>query len=85
MTGVQTCALPICEGLATDRPVVVAQAADGTLIEVFEWEAGGVEKAHNNPVILKLWERYWEACSVTPLNTLAEAESPFAGFTSLEL
>ena len=73
------------EGLATDRPVVVAQAADGTLIEVFEWEAGGVEKAHNNPVILKLWERYWEACSVTPLNTLAEAESPFAGFTSLEL
>jgi hypothetical protein len=73
------------EGLATERPVVVAKAADGALIEVFEWEAGGVEKAHSNPAVLRLWERYWEACSVIPLNTLPEAGSPFAGFAPVEL
>jgi hypothetical protein len=73
------------EGLATDRPVVVALAADGTLVEVFEWEAGGAAKAHGNPEVLKLWERYWAACSPVPLNTLAEAAEPFAGFAPADL
>jgi hypothetical protein len=28
-------------GLATDRPHIVAAAADGTIVEVFEWAEGG--------------------------------------------
>ena len=33
------------EGLATDHPVTACQATDGTIVEVFEWAAGGTEKA----------------------------------------
>ena len=46
--------LLLAEGLVTDRPVSAGQATDGTIVEVFEWAAGGVERAHNNPVVRKL-------------------------------
>ncbi len=32
------------EGLATGHPVTSCQAKDGTVVEVFEWAAGGVER-----------------------------------------
>jgi hypothetical protein len=73
------------EGLATDRPVVAARAADGTVVEVFEWVAGGVEKAHSNARVLALWKRYADACEIVPLVTLAESSSMFASFTPLDL
>ena len=73
------------EGLATDHAVTVCQARDGTIVEVFEWAAGGTEKAHTNPVVLKLWERYAAVCDYVPLATLAESSTMFASFTPLEL
>jgi len=73
------------EGLATDHPVIACQAKDGTIVEVFEWAAGGTEKAHINPIVLKLWERYAAACDYAPLATLAESSNLFASFTPLEL
>jgi hypothetical protein len=73
------------EGLATDRPVIACQAKDGTIVEVFEWAAGGTEKAHANPVVLKLWERYAAACDYVPLTSLPEASNMFASFTPLDL
>jgi predicted membrane GTPase involved in stress response len=73
------------EGLATDRPVVAARAEDGTIVEVFEWAPGGVEKAHTNPVVGKLWGRYAAACDIVPLNQLAESSTMFASFTPLDL
>ncbi len=73
------------EGLATDHPVTACQAKDGTVVEVFEWAAGGTEKAHTNPVVLKLWERYAAACDYVPLATLAESSTQFASFTPLDL
>jgi hypothetical protein len=73
------------EGLATDRPVVAGRAADGTIVEVFEWAPGGVEKAHANPVVLKLWERYAAACEIVPLSRLDESSTMFASFTPLDL
>ena len=73
------------EGLATKRPVVAAQAADGTIVEVFEWTVGGVEKAHSNPVVLELWKRYGDACEIVPLNALAESSTMFASFTPLNV
>lgn len=68
------------QGLATDHPVTVARAADGTIVEVFEWKPGGIEKAHTNPEVLKLWGRYAEACDYVPLNTLSETSQSFASF-----
>jgi len=68
-------------GLATQRPTVIATAADGTLVEVFEWVEGGIEKAHSHPGVLKMWGRYAEVCDYVPLNTLAESGMMFASFT----
>jgi hypothetical protein len=73
------------EGLATDRPVIAAQAKDGTVVEAFEWAEGGVEKAHTNPVVQTLWERYAAACEIVPLNQLAESSTVFASFTPLDV
>jgi hypothetical protein len=73
------------EGLATDMPATVMMAKDGTILEVFEWAPGGMEKAHSNAAVGALWGRYWEACEVVPLNTLAEAAEMFASFQRVEL
>ncbi len=73
------------EGLATRHPVTACQAKDGTVVEVFEWAAGGAERAHSNPVVLKLWERYAAACDFVPLTSLPEASTMFASFTPLDL
>src|ERR1700734_2391617 len=66
------------EGLATDRSVTACLAKDGTVVEVFEWVAGGAARAHSNPVVLKLWERYAAACDIVPLASLPEASTMFA-------
>jgi len=73
------------EGLATDHPVTACQAKDGTIVEIFEWEAGGVERAHTNPAVIKLWERYASACDYVPLTSLSESSTQFASFTPIEL
>jgi hypothetical protein len=70
---------------ATDRPVIAAQAKEGTVVEAFEWAEGGVEKAHTNPVVQKLWERCAAACEIVPLNQLAESSTVFASFTPLDV
>ncbi len=73
------------EGLVTDMPATVMMAKDGTIIEVFEWAPGGVEKAHTNAAVGALWGRYWEACDVVPLKDLPEGADMFATFRRLEL
>ena len=73
------------EGLATGHPVTACQARDGTIVEVFEWADGGVQRAHTNPVVMKLWERYAAACDIVPLTSLPEASTMFASFTPLDL
>jgi hypothetical protein len=73
------------EGLATGHPVTVCQAKDGTIVEVFEWAEGAVQRAHTNPVVMKLWERYAAACDIVPLTSLPEASTMFASFTPLDL
>jgi hypothetical protein len=73
------------EGLVTDRPFIACQAKDGTVVEIFEWVEGGVQRAHSSPVVQKLWERYAEVCDYVPLNQLPEAADMFAAFTPLAL
>lgn len=73
------------QGLATEMPVTAVRAADGTIVEVFEWEAGAIPKAHTDPEVGKLWLRYRTACEIIPLNSLAEAAQMFAGFLRIDL
>ncbi|MEO8345595.1 MAG: hypothetical protein ABI607_07870 [Betaproteobacteria bacterium] len=80
--------LPILrsQGLATLRPGTVLRAADGTLIEIFEWVSQAtIDAAHTNPAVLALWERYAACCDYITLSDLAEAKELFAGFELVEL
>ncbi|MEO3408177.1 hypothetical protein AAFN85_29955 [Mucilaginibacter sp. CAU 1740] len=72
------------EGLVTDRESIIMEAADGTIIEVFEWlSAEAIANAHNNPVVQQMWSEYAAVCDYIPLNTLAEAGDMFATFAPL--
>ena len=74
------------EDLVTDTPALVMRAADGTIVEVFEWRsADAIQKAHSNPAVWALWSDFGEACDYTPLNKLAETEQMFAEFDSVQL
>jgi hypothetical protein len=72
------------EGLATEREPLICRAADGTVLEVFEWVAGGTDRAHSNPRVLAMWAEYAEVCEYVPLNTLPECAQMFATFTAVE-
>ena len=73
------------ENLVTDRIPIIARAADGTLIEVFEWaSAAAIEQAHHNRNVQALWERFAQACEYVPLVQLAESQGLFATFEGVE-
>lgn len=74
------------QGLVTDTRAQVMRAADGTIVEVFEWRsAQAIEQAHSNPAVLALWERFGAACDYTPLAKLPETRQMFAEFDSVDL
>jgi quinol monooxygenase YgiN len=73
------------EGLVTDRKPVIVEAADGTIIEVFEWlSAEAIQKAHQNTEVQKMWGEYAAVCDYVPLNTVPEANNMFADFTPVD-
>ncbi len=79
--------LPVlrAQSLATSRPSVVLRAADGTLLEIFEWVSqAAIDAAHTNPAVLALWERYAACCDYVTLGDLAEAGVMFPGFELVE-
>ena len=72
------------EGLVTDRPRYAMQAADGCVIEVFEWRsAEAIEQAHQNAAVHALWDEFGAACDYLPLAGLAGAQHPFSEFQPL--
>lgn len=74
------------EGLATDRSPLVMRAADGTIIEIFEWaSAEAVERAHTNEVVRAMWGEFEEVCEYEILANLAESRRPFPPFEPVEL
>jgi len=74
------------QGLATSRPSVVLRAADGTLLEIFEWVSqAAIDAAHTNSAVLALWERYAACCDYVTLGDLTEASSMFPGFELVEI
>ncbi|MGB6521648.1 MAG: hypothetical protein WBE83_07755 [Candidatus Cybelea sp.] len=71
------------QGLVTARPAIIAQAKDRSIVEIFEWEPGAVERAHSNAAVRELWKRYEAVCDYVPLRELEESESLFAGFEAI--
>ena len=69
------------EGLVTDRASIVMRAADGTIIEIFEWVSQeAIAGAHSNPVILALWKRFEAVCHYEIPCNVAEFQKMFAHF-----
>lgn len=72
------------EGLVTSRPSYVMQAADGTILEVFEWASPeAIDRAHSNPVVQALWAEFEGACEYVPLSLIPEASNPFSEFQAV--
>ena len=72
-------------GLVTDRAPCCMRAADGTLVEVFEWaSAKAIEAAHENPDVHTMWAAFSAACSYVKLSELVEAQHLFAEFGPLD-
>ena len=74
------------EQLVTDRQTFIMRAADGTIVEVFEWcSADAIQKAHQNAAVNALWQEFGAACEYTPLAKLHEAQQMFAEFEAVVL
>lgn len=72
------------EGLVTDKIAHIMRATDGTIVDVFEWVSEeAIAMAHENPVVVELWEKFNEACDYKPLATLAESTEQFANFEAV--
>jgi quinol monooxygenase YgiN len=65
----------------TLRKEGLVRARDGTIIEVSEWKSReAIDAAHKNPIVLAMWNKFFEACDCIPLNELSESAEMFAGF-----
>ena len=74
------------EGLVTRRTPIVGRAADGTIVEVFEWVSqAAIDSAHSNPAVLRMWEQYGEVCDYVKFGDLREAADLFAGFEPVDV
>jgi hypothetical protein len=69
------------EGLVTERAPIVMRAADGTIVEVFEWVSKeAIAGAHTNPVVLDLWKKFEAVCWYETPSNLAEFQNMFSHF-----
>jgi hypothetical protein len=74
------------EDLVTDRAASVMRAADGTIVEIFEWRsAEAIAKAHQPRAVQALWAEFGAACDYWPLSDLAECQQLFAEFEPVAL
>jgi hypothetical protein len=72
------------EALVSGRPPCAMRAADGTVLEVFEWLcAESIERAHRSPAVQALWSEFAAVCDWVPVAALAECGQPFAEFEAL--
>ncbi len=80
--------LPLLRSLkfSTKRAPVHMKAKDGSYVEVSEWVSEkAIEKAHNHPKVLAMWERFSGVCTYEPLKHLSEAGDMFASFEAVKL
>lgn len=71
-------------GLAAARESIMMRAADGTIIEIFEWVSQeAIQSAHANPVVLDLWKRFEAVCTYEIPKNIAEFQQMFAHFEPL--
>lgn len=74
------------QGLATDREPIVMRAADGTVLEVFEWTSEeAVQRAHDHPVVQAMWQQFEAVCAWVKPAEVAELQQMFPHFRPVDL
>jgi hypothetical protein len=69
------------QGLVTERTSIVMRAADGTIVEIFEWVSQeAIAGAHKNPAVLDLWKRFEAVCWYETPSNLPEFQNMFSHF-----
>ncbi len=72
------------EGLVTEREPILAVAAGGTVVEVFEWVCeAAIAAAHHRPAVRAMWEEFGRVCTYVPIGSVAESARLFSEFTPL--
>lgn len=72
------------EGLASDREPIVMRCADGTIVEVFEWQSQeALEKAHSSKMVQGMWKEFGELCDYDTPSNLAEFQNMFGHFEAV--
>ena len=72
-------------GLATDRAPILMHAANGTVVEVFEWaSAAAIQAAHGHAEVHAMWAAFGAACEIVKFSGLAEAQNLFPEFGPLD-
>jgi len=72
------------QNLVTDRAPIIMKAADGSIIEVFEWKsADAIKEAHQNKVVQELWERFSQVCDYEIPVNVKEFQGLFSEFEVL--
>lgn len=72
------------EGLVTERASIVMRAADGTIVEIFEWVSQeAIAAAHHNPVVFDLWKRFEAVCSYETPSNVPEFQKMFSHFEAI--
>lgn len=73
------------ENLVTVRKPVIMKAIDESIVEIFEWiSPEAIEKAHANPVVGQLWEKFNEVCTYEKPVDLNEFHNIFSEFESID-
>lgn len=70
--------------LATDREPILMRSRAGVIIQISEWvDDAAIERAHQTPDVLKMWDEFAACCDYVRLNTLAESDDDFATFEAI--
>ena len=69
-------------GLATKRTESVMKAANGTIVEVFEWaSSAAIAEAHKHPRVLEMWGKFNDCSDPVTVGDLDEAKHIYSDFT----
>jgi len=72
-------------GLVTEREPIAAVAADGTVLEVFEWlSEDAIARAHAHPVVREVWREFEACCWCETPSNVPDLQRMFVSFTPLD-
>lgn len=72
-------------GMITERKPINMRSSEGVIVHVSEWiDDDAITRAHSNPDILALWQRFNDCCEFIKLDSLSESHDNFATFAAID-